>query len=472
MLFPTVDFGIFFLIVFAVSWALINTEHLRKYFLLAASYVFYGWWDWRFCGLLALSSLINFTAGRLVENAESVSKKRAIVASAVALNLIILGIFKYLGWFLESLSDVLISVGLERDIPLFDLVLPVGISFFTFQGISYVVDVYRGKIAAEKSPFDVALYISFFPQLVAGPIVRAAEFLPQLKVKPVLTDKMVALGLVLIAVGLFKKMIIANYLAVAYVDNIFFDPESYNWIDLLFATYAYAVQIYCDFSGYSDIAIGVAALLGYRFNENFNQPYRAKSLQDFWRRWHISLSTWLRDYLYIPLGGNRFGGFATYRNLLITMLLGGIWHGAAWTFVIWGAIHGGVLAIDRFITNLSGKGERGIFGLPAIIGVFVTFHIVCLAWIFFRSETLDVALIYLERLGSLAEGELALTVPLLLLIALPLAAQFAPKIWMDNLTAKLADGSALGRFMFFAASLLAIQWLAPEGVAPFIYFQF
>lgn len=469
MLFPTVDFGLFFTLVFAVSWFLIKLPASRKHFLLIASYVFYGWWDWRFCGLLALNAVINYSAALFVSNAENERGRKIWVGVAVVLNLAILAIFKYLNWFMQSLSDILIAIGLERDVPLFDLILPVGISFFTFQGISYVVDVYRNKIEAEKSPFEVALYISFFPQLVAGPIVRAAEFMPQLKKPPVLTSAMASLGLVLILVGVFKKMIVANYLATLYVDNIFFDPAGQTSLDLLLGVYGYAIQIYCDFSGYSDIAIGVAALLGYRFNVNFNQPYRASSLQDFWRRWHISLSSWLRDYLYIPLGGNRGGVVKTYRNLLLTMLLGGIWHGAAWTFVIWGLIHGGVLAVERAV---SGGRELATGFASRLIGVLVTFHIVCLAWIFFRSETLEGALAYIAGLGALTREFSTVTPFIFTLIAVTMALQFAPADMIDRAAKLMERAGFVGRTMVFVAGLLIIQWVAPSDVAPFIYFQF
>ena len=469
MLFPTVDFGIFFILVFAVSWFLVKLPAIRKHFLLIASYVFYGWWDWRFCGLLALNALINYSAALLVSDAKSEGKRKLWLGVAVTLNLAILATFKYLDWFMQSLSDVLIAVGLERDVPLFDLILPVGISFFTFQGISYVVDVYRRKIDAERSPFEVALYISFFPQLVAGPIVRAAEFMPQLKKPPVLTNKMAAFGMVLILVGVFKKMIVANYLATLYVDEIFFDPASQTSLDLLLGVYGYAIQIYCDFSGYSDIAIGVAALLGYRFNVNFNQPYRASSLQDFWRRWHISLSSWLRDYLYIPLGGNKGGVIKTYRNLLLTMLLGGIWHGAAWTFVIWGLIHGGVLAVERAITN--GRRSAGNF-VTKLLGILFTFHVVCLAWIFFRSETLDGALTYIEGLGAFTVEFSIITPFILSLIIATMVFQFTPSDLLQRAGGWMERAGALPRAAVFVVGLLLIQWVAPNDVAPFIYFQF
>ncbi len=493
MLFPTLDFALFFLAVFGISWEMRTRPEARKVFLLAASYFFYSYWDWRFAALLAGSSLINYTAGRLIGLSGTQRERKFLLGIAVTLNLAILGFFKYYGFFLDSLAHVLAQAGLERDLPFLEIILPVGISFFTFQGISYVTDVYRRQIKAVDSPLDVFLYISFFPQLVAGPIVRAADFLPQLKAEPRLDRSLVSLGILLILVGLFKKMVIANYLASELVDQVFFDPSAFAGPDLALAVYAYAVQIYCDFSGYSDIAIGVAALLGYRFRWNFNQPYRAASLKEFWRRWHISLSEWLRDYLYKPLGGSRGGSFATTRNLFLTMVLGGIWHGAAWTFVIWGLIHGTSLAVERLVMSFktapapSAAVAAGGYGSGTIVsldepeeswwfsrtlGVLVTFHIVCLAWIFFRAESLDVALAYIKGLTNWsAPGEF--TQPFLVaLVAASLAAHFLPGAMVMSAAKALEPVGPIGLGFLLGFGILLIKAVAPEGTAPFIYFQF
>jgi alginate O-acetyltransferase complex protein AlgI len=493
MLFPTLDFALFFLIVFAVAWELRGRQELRKVFLLGASYFFYGYWDWRFTMLLAGSSLINYTAGRLIGITTDERQRRILVAIAVALNLGVLGFFKYYGFFLDSLADLLIQAGLERDLPFLEIILPVGISFFTFQGISYVVDVYRREIEAVRSPLDIFLYISFFPQLVAGPIVRAADFLPQLKVEPRLNRQMIALGIVLILSGLFKKMVIANYLAGELVDMVFFDPTAFAAPDLLLALYGYAVQIYCDFSGYSDIAIGVAALLGYRFKWNFNQPYRAASLQDFWRRWHISLSQWLRDYLYKPLGGSHGGGAATYRNIFLTMLLGGIWHGAASTFIIWGIIHGTALILERWVKGLftdtatdlamatSASGSLSAAAVPKpreatgwsrVLGILITFHIVCLAWIFFRAQNLDLALVYVAGLGNWSQPTEYLQPFLVFLVGGSLLVHFLPNGWVTGAAQRLERAGPLVLGAVLGFGILLIESVAPEGVAPFIYFQF
>jgi len=491
MLFPTLSFGIFFLGVFAAAWELRQWPEARKAFLVGVSYIFYACWDWRFTVLLAASSLINYTAGRLLAVTESDRGRRQLVAIAIALNLGILAFFKYFGFFMESLSDLLTQVGLQRDLPFLEILLPIGISFFTFHGISYVVDVYRGKIPAEESPLDVLLYISFFPQLVAGPIIRASDFLPQLKTEPKLDRAMVANGIVLILLGLFKKMVIANYLANELVDGVFFDPSAFSGPDLLLALYGYAVQIYCDFSGYSDIAIGVAGLLGYHFKPNFMQPYRAASLREFWQRWHISLSSWLRDYLYKPLGGSHHGTAQTHRNLLITMLLGGLWHGAAFTFIVWGAIHGTALMIERMIlafkpapvqiVQLAGYGPVGrvlAFGAMGgqafgkALSVFVTFNIVCLAWIFFRSESMSYALVYLRGLTDWSGPVERATPFLVALIFVSLAAHFVSEGLVERISAKLHDAGALTLGAVLGFGILFIWAMAPGGVAPFIYFQF
>jgi alginate O-acetyltransferase complex protein AlgI len=385
MLFPTSGFLLFFLIVAAAMAALDARFAAKKAVLVAASYYFYAQWDWRFCFLLLFSTTVSYVAGRLIgaSGSNRRDRQRLILGIAVALHLGLLGLFKYLDFFVLSANRLAHLLGLAHELPFVEVLLPVGISFFTFHGISYITDVYRGDVPVCRDPLDMALYMSFFPQLVAGPIVRAAYFLPQLA-RPSPEPIPLAPALLLIAGGLFKKVIIANYLATGLVDPVFGAPTAYGGPDLLFAVYGYAVQIYCDFSAYSDIAIGLAALLGFRFPANFNQPYRAERLREFWQRWHISLSSWLRDYLYKPLGGNRSGRLKTYRNLMLTMLLGGLWHGAAWKFIAWGALHGGGLAVERLLEPLIGR--RAQSPLARIVATLVVFHFVCLGWIFFRAE--------------------------------------------------------------------------------------
>lgn len=491
MLFPTLDFALFFVVVFAASWSLAERAEARKVFLLAASYFFYGYWDWRFMLLLAGSSLINFWAGQALALERRPFGRKLVVAVAVTLNLSILGFFKYYGFFLDSLGELLFRVGLERDLPLLEIILPVGISFFTFQGISYVVDVYRRDVEPVTSPIDLFLYISFFPQLVAGPIVRAAHFLPQLAAPPRLDRGVAALGLMLILFGLFKKMVVAQYLAEKLVDPVFFDPWSYGTADLLLGVYGYAVQIYADFSGYSDIAIGTAALLGYRFLPNFDQPYRATSLREFWRRWNISLSTWLRDYLYKPLGGSRGSSLRTVRNMFITMFLGGLWHGAAWTFVLWGSFHGLALGVERLVHRLAGAraavvavegggaagvvlraGDAGGRALAQLAGLLVTFHLIGFGWILFRSPDMEIVGAYLEGLGQWSvEAKLA-TPFVMALVFGSLAMHFAPADLAQRCARPMARFGFLGLGLFFGVAVTLISAVSPEGVAPFIYFQF
>ena len=460
MLFPTLIFGVFFLIVFTVSWGLEHENGRRKLFLVLASYVFYGWWDWRFCGLLFASSVLNWLIGRAIGGSHSGSARYGYMVLGVIINLIILGFFKYYGFFLENLTPLLTQLGVERDLPWLQIILPVGISFYTFQGISYVVDVKRGHAEPQRRLLDVMLYISFFPQLVAGPIVRAQDFLPQLQQSPRLSRDAASLGLLLIVWGLFKKTVIAAELAEHLVDPVFFDPSFYSGFDLLIAVYAYAVQIYCDFSAYSDIAIGCAALLGYRFHRNFDQPYRARSFQDFWRRWHISLSTWLRDYLYIPLGGNRGGSLLTARNLFLTMLLGGLWHGAAWTFVAWGAFHGSALLIERLL-KLDEK-------VRSWISLVITFHGVCLAWILFRSPSFDHAMSYMANMIHWSRPIEAASPALVLLVVFGLMLHALPPRAIEGAARSLARMPSLLAGLILAVGFLIVEFLRPEGVAPFL----
>ena len=470
MLFPTLGFLLFFLIVAAAMAALGTRFAAKKTVLVVASYYFYAQWDWRFCFLLAGSSVVSYVAGQLIDRASDERRARTILGIAVALHLGLLGIFKYFDFFISSANQLARLLGLEHEVPFIEILLPVGISFFTFHGISYITDVYRRDVAVCRNPLDMLLYMSFFPQLVAGPIVRAAYFLPQLaraSTEPI----PVGPALLLILSGLFKKVVIANYLATGLVDPVFSAPTSYGGPDLLLATYGYAVQIFCDFSAYSDMAIALAALLGFRFPANFNQPYRAQRLREFWQRWHISLSTWLRDYLYKPLGGNRGGRLNTYRNLLLTMLLGGLWHGAAWKFVAWGALHGGGLAVERMLEPWIGR--RALSPAAKIIATLIVFHFVCLAWIFFRAEDFAVASLYIGGLASgWGEGVQQAGPFVVALIAIGLAGQFTPDALFDRVALAFARVPSWGLGAMAGIVVAMINALGPEGVAPFIYFRF
>lgn len=475
MLFPTFDFGVFFLIVFAVSWWLFPLPVWRKLVLVGASYFFYGYWDWRFCFLLLASSAVNYAAGMLLHGTAEKPKRKIIVGVAVALNLGFLAFFKYYGFFVTSLNDLMFDLGLERELPFLEIILPVGISFFTFQGISYVIDVYRGHVAATRSLLNILLYISFFPQLVAGPIVRAAHFLPQIEAQDAddapRPDRILAsLGLLLIIIGLFKKVILANYLATEMVDIVFFDPYFYGALDLLLAIWGYTIQIYCDFSAYSDIAIGVAALLGYRFQRNFDQPYRSESIREFWRRWHISLSTWLRDYLYIPLGGGRGGIWKTRRNLMITMVLGGLWHGAAWNYVIWGFLHGLAMAVEDVFGLHKPAPHRAWW--KRAIAIAVVFHFLCLTFIIFRSESMEIAWTYAQGFLDFQTPSEFLRPFIVVLLFVGFALHFIPHrvtAWVEG---RYAGLPILLQAAVLALAIIVIDACGPDGVAPFIYFQF
>ena len=474
MLFPTLTFGLFFLAVFAVTWAARGSNEWRKILLLLASWVFYGAWDWRFVALLIGSAFLNWGCARIVASLDEVYEggtRKAVMLLGIACNLGILGFFKYYGFFGEQLAGLLRALGFARDIPLMQVVLPVGISFFTFQGMSYLIDVYKGRIAA-AALLDITLLMSFFPHLVAGPIVRGSDLLPQFATVPKLTRDAAAMGLLLIVWGLFKKAVIASELSTGLVDPVFFDPSAHGALDLVAAAYGYAVQIYCDFSAYSDMAIGIAALLGYRFPRNFDQPYRAASLQEFWRRWHISLSSWLRDYLYIDaLGGNRRGFARQCVNLLVTMLLGGLWHGAKWTFVIWGGLHGGVLALERIWDRIRPEDWPR---LPRWVGIFLTFHVVTLGWIFFRAESFTAAIAFLGGLfsGPAAPAELAVTPLAVALIVFGLAIHAAPPRLAQAIALRLRLWPALALGLATGVTILLIDAMRFEGVAPFIYYQF
>jgi alginate O-acetyltransferase complex protein AlgI len=469
MLFVELAFLPFFLVVFVGHW-LLASQRVRKVWLLAASAFFYGAWDWRFLGLLAFSTLLDFGVGLGLERPGA--PRRALLGLSLAGNLGLLGFFKYFGFFVDSAVACLGALGVEAHRPTLAIVLPVGISFYTFQTLSYALDIYGGKLRASRSLLDFALFVTFFPQLVAGPIVRAADFLPQLGLRRAFRDVDVRGALLLFGIGFFKKACVSDMLA-PYVDRYFAAPESFQAFSAWIAVPAYAVQIYCDFSGYSEMAIASAALLGYELCPNFARPYFARNLTEFWRRWHISLSTWLRDYLYVPLGGNRRGRVRTYVNLLATMLLGGLWHGAAWNFVIWGGLHGLALAALRIWSELRPSRPRPRSMLATALATVATFWFVCVAWIFFRAQgtaqALDVLASFVLGSGS-GTGNLGASLAVLLACLALLhgaAARFGARCrtWVLGLpTPAFALGSGV-------AGALLLLFVPPEA-RPFIYFQF
>jgi len=513
MLFPTITFAVFFLVVFVGNWLLMPRPHLWKPFILLASFVFYGWWEWRFVLLLALSALANWLFAAAIARSGTAAGRKWLLAVAVAANFGVLGWFKYYGFFITSVVNVLEVFGLNADIALLRIVLPVGISFLTFRVLSYVIDVYRGKLRT-ASLIDFAVYVSFFPYIMAGPIARAGEVLPQL-VSPRDPRRIdTARAFFLIFAGLAKKMLLADYLATHIVNGVFTTPGQYTSLETLFGIIGYSVQIYCDFSAYADIAIGISLLLGFQLPDNFNTPYTAVSVQDFWRRWHMTLSRWLRDYLYIPLGGNRKGQTRTYVNIMVTMLLGGLWHGAGWPFVFWGGMHGAALVAEhrrvdrrrqraqrpeRRTTALDGEdiGDLGVVGeagagAGAVAGgssapleydrrpwhggvwprlgvfAFVTF-----AWVFFRSPTFGAALSVLGRLFQSWGGiGAAVTPALLLVIALGIGIQYVPRSLYERTEAGFSALNPALQGVVLAAGFMLLDVLGPSGPASFLYFRF
>lgn len=471
MLFTELRFFLFFAVVFCIYWAIPNNR-TRKGFLLAGSYVFYAAWDWRFLSLIIISTIIDFFAAKNIEASDNEKKRKNLLIISLCANLGMLGFFKYFNFFAESLVSLGDTLGIGFNHTTLNIVLPVGISFFTFQTMSYTIDVYRRKIKAEQDWLDIAFFVAFFPQLVAGPIVRAIDFLPQLVDKKELSNVAFKPLLLLFLIGFIKKTSISDNIA-PYVDMVFENPENFNTVSIWAGVTLYAAQIYCDFSGYTDMAIATAGLLGFQLPKNFNAPYLATSIIDFWHRWHISLSTWLRDYLYIPLGGNRYGELMRYRNLMLTMLLGGLWHGAAWTFVVWGGFHGLALSANhlchgKLSKHIKTKSERY---LSVFLSWSITLWFVCYCWIFFRSPDFETAL-YIESIfrGWLAYGSQSFDFFILYLpVFLFLVHLGWQKASMFNKVAHMPD-------RLFAAVLAVVFALAlsfiPTGYKPFIYFQF
>ncbi len=467
MLFDSPVYIIFLIVAVTVYWRLGRLGQNR--FLLAASYLFYGWWDYRFLGLILLSTVVDYYCALGIENARTEFRRRMLMAASVSLNLAFLGYFKYFNFFADSLHGALLSVGIETSPRVLNILLPPGISFYTFQAVAYMVDVYNRRLTASRSIVDYALFISLFPHLIAGPIQRPGHLLPQVQTERSFDPSASVDGVMLILTGLFRKVVVADSCAI--VANAAFSGalgESSLWV-LLVGAYAFAWQIYGDFSGYSDIARGSAQLLGFHFMVNFRQPYLATSLQDFWRRWHISLSTWLRDYLYIPLGGSRNGELNTQRNLLTTMVLGGLWHGANWTFVIWGALHGLWLAVERRFVS---KADPSLSLLEVWLRRVLIFHVVCVAWVFFRAASLrDAMAMFSGGTNLRMNGQVPTALMVVALFAVPL-------FLMDLLLERKGEeypnhGSSTLSKCLTATFLLGILLLfSANEASTFIYFQF
>jgi alginate O-acetyltransferase complex protein AlgI len=469
VLFVELRFFIFFAFVLLVYWNL-RTNNLRKWFLLVVSYYFYGSWDWRFaCMLFVLSSGDYLFALRISES-ESLRARRWYVIASLTMNLSVLGFFKYFHFFVNSASVLAEAAHFHLSQPTIKIILPVGVSFFTFQSLSYTIDVYRREIPAVRNMRDYILFAAFFPQLVAGPIVRPKYFVPQLESKRTVTLEDVKSALYLFVLGYIKKACIADNIS-PFVDKVFNHPAHYSGLASITATWLYAVQIFCDFSGYSDMAIAVAALMGFKLALNFDAPYLSTSIQEFWRRWHISLSSWIRDYIYISLGGRNAKLWLTYRNLLITMLIGGLWHGADWTFVAWGGLHGLALVVNQDFRRYFPLDKRANPLWRRLVGWFLTIHFVCLCWILFRASTFGAAWMLIRRYLLIDRGG-AEQLPLWLAfipIGLLLVQYLMRRVKLHDLVCDLGlpgFGFAYGCIWAFAFAML------PFGYRPFIYFQF
>lgn len=435
----------------------------RILFVIAFSYYFYYKSSGFYFFLLGVVTVVDYLLAFAMERTGGKIKRKLLVTLSLVINLGLLVYFKYTNFFFNTIYDIF---------------LPVGISFFTFQSLSYTIDVYRRNIHALKNPLDYAFYVSFFPQLVAGPIVRAKDFIPQIRQPLFVSQAMFGQGVFFIISGLFKKAVISDYISVNFVERIFDNPGLYSGIENLFGVYGYALQIYCDFSGYSDMAIGIALLLGFHFPMNFNSPYKSFSVTDFWHRWHISLSTWLRDYLYISLGGNRKGRFRTYLNLIITMLLGGLWHGASWNFIVWGGLHGIALAVNKFYRTVTGKARNWEpHGFRKLLGVVVTFHFVCFAWIFFRNSSFEASVTMINQIihsftpqlfPQLVEGYWKVFI----LMGIGFLLHFSPDKWQDACSHGITKLPLLGKAVILVALIYVVVQMKSTEIQPFIYFQF
>lgn len=445
----------------------------RLMFVTLFSYYFYYKSSGTYFFLLAVVTVSDFLLALLMEHTVTRWKRKLWVVVSLCVNLGLLCYFKYTNFLLECWASLT-----GGSFSMLDIFLPVGISFFTFQSLSYTIDVYRREIKPLTNLLDYAFYVSFFPQLVAGPIVRARDFIPQIRRPLFVSDEMFGRGIFLIMSGLFKKAVISDYISVNFVERIFDNPTLYSGVENLMGVYGYALQIYCDFSGYSDMAIGIALLLGFHFNINFDSPYKSASVTEFWRRWHISLSSWLRDYLYISLGGNRKGKVRQYVNLIITMFLGGLWHGASWNFVLWGVLHGVALAVHKFWMSLTGrkKGEQS-HGIRRFFGVIVTFHFVCFCWIFFRNADFATSVDMLRQIFTVFRPQL---LPQLLagywevfaLMGLGYVLHFLPDSWERACTKTVIRLPLLGKAVLMIALIYLVIQMKSSDIQPFIYFQF
>lgn len=473
MLFHSLQFLLFLPLIFALYWGPARSPLAKKLLLFAASLVFYMAWNPAPVVLILYLSTTDYFLARLMERAKGAAGKKALVTLSVANNLTVLGVFKYADWITKSVTDAAAHFGVELVYKPLGLVLPVGLSFVAFQCLSYTIDVYRGDLRARKSWLELTLFISFFPQIVAGPIVRASDFLPQLDEPPTLDEDDGARALFRIATGFFKKLVIADLLAANLVDRVFADPSNYTGLEVIAAVFAYTAQIYYDFSAYSDIAIGCAALFGFKLKENFDKPYLSVNLFEFWRRWHMSLGSWLRDYLYFPLGGSKCSKLRTCWNLWVTMILGGVWHGADWRFVIWGAVHGVVLIGNRILWWTFGKPPKDRPFLTKLPAGLATFLVVMEARIVFRAPDIQSSwAVFAAQFKTSSFAAPNLTPLVLAVMAAATIGHVLPHRFYDKLALSFVRVPIPLRALGLLLLALAIKEVSSFEVQPFIYFQF
>jgi alginate O-acetyltransferase complex protein AlgI len=467
--------GLFLFLFTGFLWlyiALSPTQKPKLIFVILFSWYFYYKSSGEYFVLLIFAAVIDFTLAQLIYYAREKWLKKVFIALTLVVNLGLLAYFKYTNFLFDSFYSVY-----GRDFEAFDIFLPVGVSFFTFQSLSYTLDVYRGNIKPVEDIIDYAFFVSFFPQLVAGPIVRAADFLPQIRKPTFVTKEMFGRAVFLIGCGLFKKAVISDYISINFVDRVFDAPTLYSGLENLFAVYGYALQIYCDFSGYSDMAIGIALLLGFHFPINFDSPYQSQNITEFWRRWHISLSSWLRDYLYISLGGNRKGKARTFINQMITMLLGGLWHGASWRFIIWGALHGISLSVHKYFRRGKSAEPTVQTGWKKTRNILYTFHFVCLCWIFFRASSMEIVgqmlgQIFLHFNPQVFFQFIVGYKGVIMLMAIGYFLHFIPRETETAFQRKLTELPFAYKAAWMVIIIIMVMQTKSAGVQPFIYFQF
>ncbi len=473
MLFHSLEYLAFLVVVVAGFWALVRVRLARVLLVFLASCRFYMAWNAKYIALILFTTVLDYTVARLIHRSSSPRRRKAWLAVSIVGDLSVLGLFKYFNFFSSAVHDTLALVGLEIPLAHLDVLLPVGISFYTFQSMSYTIDVYRGRIEPERRFLHYALFLTYFPQLVAGPIVRARDFLPQLQGRPFLNADMAGEGLFLILRGLVKKVAVADFLGLNLVDRVFDNPEAFTAPEVLIALYAYTMQIYCDFSGYTDVARGSGLLMGFRLPENFDRPYQAASPAEFWRRWHMTLSSWLRDYLYFPLGGSRASPARTYFNLWLTLFLIGMWHGAGWTFVIYGTIHGLAMVVHRYFYKRAGrtKDTRDPLWLH-VLKVAGTFHFCVLTRILFRSPDVDTAGDVAARLFSGTWSVAQVPIEVWALLAVTYAIHWTPKGWSDAARGLFLRLPAPAQGAAMAVVGAVLVRMASSQAVPYIYFQF